>query len=62
MFSQDKSIKRKKQFRQNIRLKLKPYCVKKTGNENDIKIYIYRYIKFFSRFTVNIKNVYKICI
>ena len=32
------------------------------GNENDIKSYIYRYIKFFSRFTVNIKKVYKICI
>ena len=45
-----------------MRLKLQPYCVKKTGNKNDIKIYVYRYIKFFSRFTVNIKNVYKICI
>ena len=36
--------------------------LKKTGNENDIKIYTYRYIKFFSRFTVNINNVYKMCI
>ena len=35
---------------------------KKTGNENDIKLYVCRHIKFFSHFTVNIKQVYKICI
>ena len=47
-----------KNFRQNICLKLKPYCVKKPGKENAIKIYVYRYTNFFSGFTVNIKKVY----